>query len=259
VHGAQLLIRAERSRNRQVVGEDETHASLWRTLTQQPLLGTREILIPPSEKRTARQATLEVRSAQVVLKPPKRSPHLAPVAVWAVLAQELNAPAELEALEWMLLTTVAVQHKEHAFERLNWYARRWGIEVYHRILKSGCRVEARQLEQAHRLLNCLAIDLVVAWRIYHLTALGEQTPEVPCTIYFTDSEWKALCTFVSRTKTPPALPPSLNEAVRLLGKLGGHLGRNGDGHPGTEVLWRGMTRLADIGVAYDLYHRDSTL
>lgn len=258
-HGAQLLIRAERSRNRQVVGDDESHVSLWRTLGQQALLGTREILIPPSEKRAARQATLEVRSAKVSLKSPQRSTHRESVAVWAVLAQEVNPPAEIEALEWMLLTTVPVKHKEDAFERLNWYARRWGIEVYHRIFKSGCRVEARQLEQAHRLLNCLAIDLVVAWRIYHLTALGEQTPEVPCTIYFTDSEWKALCTFVSRTKTPPALPPSLNEAVRLLGKLGGHLGRNGDGHPGTEVLWRGMTRLADIGFAYDLYHSDSTM
>lgn len=258
-HGAQLLIRAERSRNRQVLGEEHTHASLWRTLAQQPLIGTREILIPPSDKRAARQATLEVRSAPLVLKPPKRSAHLAPVAVWAVLAQEVNPPPRIEGLEWMLLTSVPVKHKDDAFERLNWYARRWGIEVYHRILKSGCRVEARQLEQAHRLLNCLAIDLVVAWRIYHLTALGEQTPQVPCTIYFTDSEWKALCTFVSRTQTPPALPPSLNEAVRLLGKLGGHLGRNADGHPGTEVLWRGMTRLADIGVAYDLYHSDSTM
>jgi hypothetical protein len=256
-HGAQLLIRAERSRNRQVLGEEEAHASLWRTLEQQEPIGTREILIPPSEKRAARKATLEVRSAPVTLRPPKRSPHLAPVALWAVLAQELNPAPEVEGLEWMLLTTVAVQHKEDAFERLNWYARRWGIEVYHRILKSGCRVEARQLEQAHRLLNCLAIDLVVAWRIYHLTTLGEKTPEVPCTIYFTDSEWKALCTFVSRTKTPPKLPPSLNEAVRLLGQLGGHLGRKRDGHPGTEVLWRGMARLTDIGLAYELYHSDS--
>jgi hypothetical protein len=254
-HGAQLLIRAERSRNRQVLGEEQhTHASLWRTLEQQKLLGTREILVAPSDKRAARQAILEVRSAPVTLKPPKRSAHLAPVAVWAVLARELNPPPQVEALEWMLLTTVAVHDEHDAFERLDWYARRWGIEVYHRILKSGCRVEARQLEQAHRLLNCLAIDLIVAWRIYHLTALGEQAPEVPCTIYFTDSEWKALCTFVNRTKTPPALPPSLNDAVRLLGQLGGHLGRNSDAHPGSEVLWRGMARLADIESAYDLYH-----
>ena len=258
-HGAHLLIRAERSRNRGVVGEDETPALLWDTLTPQAPIGRREILIPPSEKRAARQATLDVRSAPVILRPPKRTPNLAPVKVWAVLAQEVSPPPGVEGLEWMLLTTVAVQHKQDAFERLNWYARRWGIEVYHRILKSGCRVEARQLEQAHRLLNCLAIDLVVAWRIYHLTTLGEQTPDVPCTIYFTGSEWKALCTFVNRTKTPPQLPPSLNEAVRLLGQLGGHLGRNGDGQPGAEVLWRGMTRLNDIGLAYELYNRDSTM
>ena len=253
--GAQLLIRAERSRNRQVVGEkQDTYAPLWRTLEQQKPLGTRAILVPPSEQRAARQATLEVRSAPVKLKPPQRAAHLPRVAVWAVLAQELEPPPQVEALEWMLLTTVAVNDEHDAFERLDWYARRWGIEVYHRILKSGCRVEARQLEQAHRLLNCLAIDLVVAWRIYHLTALGEQAPEVPCTIYFTDSEWKALCTFVNRTKTPPPLPPSLNQAVRLLGQLGGHLGRNSDGHPGSEVLWRGMARLTDIEQAYDLYH-----
>jgi len=172
----------------------------------------------------------------------------------AVLAQEINPPAEVEGLEWMLLTTVEVKHKADAFERLEWYAKRWGIEVYHRILKSGCRVEARQLENVRRLRNCLAIDLVVAWRIYHLTTLGRETPEVPCTVYFTASEWRALTTFVNHTKTPPDLPPSLNEAVRLLGRLGGHLGRTGDGPPGTEVLWRGMARLADVEFAYDLYH-----
>ncbi|MEO6066298.1 MAG: IS4 family transposase, partial [Lysobacterales bacterium] len=95
-HGAQLLIRAERSRNRQVLDEALSHASLWQRLTQQPVLGSREILIPPSEKRSARQATLEVRSAPVRLKPPRRSPELAPVDVWAVLAQEVNPPPQVE-------------------------------------------------------------------------------------------------------------------------------------------------------------------
>jgi hypothetical protein len=110
------------------------------------------------------------------------------------------------------------------------------------------------MEQAHRLQNCLAIDMIVAWRIFYLTTLGRETPDVPCTVYFTDSEWKALTTFTTKTKTPPEMPPCLNEAVRLLGKLGGHLGgRNGDGQPGTEVLWRGMARLADIEMAYELY------
>jgi hypothetical protein len=165
-----------------------------------------------------------------------------------------SSGSKADPIEWLLLSTVPVDSKADAFERLDWYARRWAIEVYHRILKSGCRVERRQLATASRLSNCLAIDLVVAWRIHHLTMLGQDTPDVPCTVYFTDSEWKALTTFVTRKKEPPPLPPSLNEAVRLLGKLGGHLGRKGDGEPGSEVLWRGMARLTDIEYAYSIYH-----
>lgn len=110
-----------------------------------------------------------------------------------------------------------------AYEHLDWYGRRWGIEVYHRILKSGCRVEARQLENAHRLGNCLAIDMIVAWRIQYLATVGQQTPDVPCTVYFTDSEWKALTTFTTRTKTPPysatgreSRPPRLLPAAGVL-------------------------------------------
>jgi hypothetical protein len=252
--GAQLLIRAERSRNRKVLDDEETCDFLWPMLEQQPSLGTREILIPPNETRAARQAQLAVRMLPVTLRPPKRKSQLAAVRLWAVLAQEVNPPAGVDGLEWMLLTTVEVKTKEDAFERLEWYARRWGIEIYHRILKSGCRVESRQLENAHRLTNCMAIDMVVAWRIHHLTSLGKETPDVPCTVYFTESEWKALTTFVNETKTPPACPPTLNESVRLLGKLGGHLGRASDGHPGSEVLWRGMSRLTDIENAYKLYN-----
>jgi len=252
-HGADLLIRAERSRNRKVLDDKENCDFLWTLLEREPVIGTREILVPPSHDRAARQATLEVRTMPVTLRAPKRKPGLGPVSLWAVLAQELNPPTGVEGLEWMLLTTVETTKKEEAYERLEWYARRWGIEVYHRILKSGCRVESRQLANQNRLRNCLAVDMVVAWRIHYLTTLGRETPDVPCTVYFTDSEWKALVTFSKKIKNPPDVPPSLNEAVWLLGKLGGHLGRTGDGNPGTEVLWRGMTRLTDIEVAYNIY------
>jgi hypothetical protein len=253
-HGADLVIRAERSRNRQVIMGEEESEYLWPLLEGAPLLGTRELLVPPSEKRQARTAILEVRSRKVKLKPPRRKRELPLIAVWAVLAREIEVPEGVEGLEWMLLTTVKTKEKEDAYQRLDWYARRWGIEVYHRILKSGCRVEKRQLEQARRLQNCLAIDMVVAWRIHYLTYLGKEAPDVPCTICFTDSEWKALTTFVNKTRMPPEVPPTLNEAVHLLGRLGGYLGRSGDGHPGSEVLWRGMARLTDIEGAYVIYH-----
>ena len=253
--GAQLLIRAERSRNRRAFDEQDNCGFLWPMLQKREPVGTREILVPPNEQRAARQAVLEVRTMPVILRPPVRKKNMPEVQVWAVLAKELDPPEKVPPLEWMLLSSVEVKDEQDAYERLEWYARRWGIEIYHRILKSGCRIEARQLETATRLQNCLAIDMIVAWRIHHLTFLGEETPEVPCTVYFSDSEWKALATFVNKVKQPPQKPPSLNEAVRLLGKLGGHLGRKGDGHPGSEVLWRGMARLADVENAYDLYHR----
>lgn len=252
--GPDLLIRAERSRKRRILDDAENCEPLWSALELQPVLGTREILVAPQKGRAGRQARLAVRSMPVTLRPPKSKKRLGPVRAWAVYAREVEPPDGVEGLEWMLLTTVPTEGVRAACERLEWYERRWGIEVYHRILKSGCRVEARQLQNAHRLRNGLAIYMVVAWRIYHLTEQGRQTPDVPCTVYFTDAEWKALTTFTAKTKSPPKAPPSLHEAVALLGVLGGHLGRTGDGNPGVEVLWRGTARLADLAAAYALYH-----
>lgn len=117
------------------------------------------------------------------------------------------------------------------------------------MLKSGCQIETRQLAGADRLEACLAIDMVVAWRIYHLAKLGRETPDVPCTVYFEEHEWKALMVYVTR-KPLPASPPSLREAMRMTAQLGGFLGRKADGEPGTETLWRGLQRLDDIAEMY---------
>src|SRR5512141_3135399 len=98
-----------------------------------------------------------------------------------VHGREVDYPKSVTSpLEWMLLTTIEVESLNKACECLTWYARRWGIEVYHRTLKSGCRIEDRYLETAEGLESCLAIDMVVAWRIYHLTKLGREVPDHPC-------------------------------------------------------------------------------
>jgi hypothetical protein len=104
--------------------------------------------------------------------------------MWAILAREEAPPEGREPVEWMLLTSLPVADFAGAQEKLRWYAGRWGIEVFHRVLKSGCQIEQRQLAGADRLEACLAIDMVVAWRIFHLTKLGRETPDVPCTVYF---------------------------------------------------------------------------
>ena len=141
--------------------------------------------------------------ARVTLRPPRSKPTLGTLTLWAVLAQEGEAPAGIQPLRWMLLTTGPVESFAAACQKLPWYTLRWGIEVYHRTLKSGCQIERRQLGGADRIETCLAIDLVVAWRIFHLAKLGRDTPNVPCTVYFEEAEWKALVAYVTHNPTPP--------------------------------------------------------
>lgn len=238
--GPKLLVRAEH--NRQL--HDEQHR-LWETMQSRPADGIQVLQVPRQGSRAAREAHMSIRYAAVSLAAP--TGHKGPVIpVWAVLAQEQDAPEGVKPLEWMLLTTLPVTCFEQAIEKLMWYARRWGIEVLHRTLKSGCRIEQRQLGQADRIGACLAIDLVVAWRIYYLNKLGREVPQSPCTVYFEEAEWKALMVFTTKNPIAPAQPPTLREAIRRVAGLGGFLGRKSDGEPGTQTLWLGLQRLDDI-------------
>jgi len=106
-----------------------------------------------------------------------------------VLAIEPIPPPGAEAVEWLRLTTVPTAFFAQAQERLRGYAVRWGIEVYHRTLKNGCRIEDRRLAGAGNLQACLALDMIVAWRVLYLTHLGRHAPDVPCDVFFEQHEW----------------------------------------------------------------------
>jgi hypothetical protein len=238
--GPKLLVRAERTRQRQA-----EEADLWKTMERQGVAGYQEVFIPRKGARAARTARLAIRHAPVTLRPPKDK-DLPPVRLWAVYAREEAPPPGVKSpIEWMLLTTVETTTFDEACERIAWYTRRWGIEIYHRTLKSGCRIEDRRLGDADSLEACLAIDLVVAWRIYQLTQQGRETPDVPCSDYLREEEWKVLAAWATK-RCPGTQPPTLREAVRWMAKLGGFLGRRRDGEPGTTTVWRGLRRLGDI-------------
>ena len=244
----QLLIRAEHNRRVQ-----DEHRYLWEQMAAQPVAGIQPVRVPRRANRAARTAELEVRFGAVELRAPKTRAKLPNVRLWAVWARESNAPAGVEPVEWMLLTTLAVEDFQQACQKLDWYTRRWGIEVFHRTLKSGCQIETRQLGRADRIETCLAVDLVVAWRIFHLTKLGRETPDVPCTVFFEEIEWQALVGFIRKDPIAPAQPPSLREAMRMVASLGGFLGRKGDGEPGTQTIWLGLQRLDDISAAWKVF------
>ncbi len=243
-----LLVRAEQDRR-----VKDSSACLWPYMESQAVAGQRVLYLPRRKGRAARTCVLEIRFAQVELHAPKRNPSLGALSLWAVYVTEVNPPSPKEAIEWMLLTTLEVDSFEQAVEKIDWYNKRWGIEEYHRTLKSGCRIENRQLADRTVWENCLAIDLVVAWRIEHIKKLSRTRPQAPCSIAFEQHEWQALLAFKRPDQPLPSTPPNLREITRLTAELGGFLGRKGDGEPGSTTLARGLQRLQDIATAFLIF------
>lgn len=231
--------------NRGVVHEERY---LWDFIEHQPVAGHYGVTVPRQGGRREREATVTVRYGRVPLKPPvyRAREHLPTLPVDVVLAREEDPPAGVEPLQWLLITTVAVAGLEQALERIQWYTCRWGIEVYHKVLKSGCRIEDRQFEDARTLERYLAIDAVVAWRVMGLTRQSRETPELPCDVYLDLEQWQALACYKLRSRTPPKRPPTLAQATQWIAELGGYQGRRSGGPPGVTVVWRGLQRLDDL-------------
>jgi hypothetical protein len=163
---------------------------------------------------------------------------------------EENPPQGVEAIEWLLLSTCAVNSAEQAVERVQWYGCRWGIEVWHKVLKSGCHIEQRQLESAEALQRALPLYNVIAWRILYATMLSRALPDISCTALLQEEEWQALFCAIHLSPTPPPTAPPLRQAVHWIARLGGFLERKGDGEPGVSMLWKGFQQLADLTIMY---------
>lgn len=252
--GVDLLIRAAWNR---CVTQPEHY--VWATVAARPIEATSTVQVPRRGAQPPRTALLVVRWCPLSLCPPghRKRERLPTVPLWAVQALEEVPPAGTAPIEWLLLTTCAVHTTAEALTRVDWYACRWGVEVWHRILKSGCRIEARQLETAERLQRCLPLYSVIAWRIFYATMLSRAVPDVPCTALLELEEWQALYCAIHRTPTPPETPPPLRQAVRWIAQLGGFLARRGDGEPGATVLWKGFQHLADLTTMYCIMRPDA--
>ena len=242
--GRELLIRATQDRN---IADDG--GRMRAHMESLPALAEIELAVPRSGKQPARTARMAVRFANLTLASPTKKNNLPALPMTVLWSCEIEPPPGVKPLDWMLLSNRPVQSLEEALERLQWYACRWNIEVFHRTLKSGCKIEERQLGTAERLEACLAIDMVVAWRIQHLTWFGRAVPDLPCTAVFDDDQWKAIHVFKTQ-KRPPPQPPSLRQMIILVASLGGFIGRKTDRQPGTQSLWIGLQRMDDITAMY---------
>ncbi len=232
-----LLIRAEH--NRKVQHELDY---LIPTLEQAPILGQQTIDLERNPERPARRATLTLRGMQVTIavpRPHKGPNQCQPVTLNVLRVEEASVPTEGKPIRWLLLTPLPIDSLEQAWRCVRWYSLRWLIERFHFTLKSGCRIEALQLETAQRLLNALATYSIVAWRLMRLVYRARLCPDDSCERVLQPVEWKLL-----RRKFEPQnrskKPPTIRQAVRWIAQLGGFLARTADGEPGLKRLWRGL-------------------
>jgi hypothetical protein len=153
------------------------------TVATRPVAATSTVHVPRRGGQPARTATLAIRWGPLTRCPPRhrQRDRLPAVPLWAVQALEEAPPAGTAPIEWLLLSTCAVHTPAEALERVAWYACRWGVEVWQRMLQSGCRIEARQLATAERLQRCLPLYSVMAWRLFYATMLRRTVPDAPCT------------------------------------------------------------------------------
>jgi len=251
-----LLVRV--AQDRRVMEEGKLLKS---EIENKSVAGQITVSVPRDTKnnRPAREAVLAIRYCPVTVRPPKyrsegSSQVLPCLKLHLISAQEVNPPEGIKPINWLLVTTMTVETLEQALEKIHWYKQRWKIERYHLILKSGCKVEDLQLETVESLQNALAVYSVIAWKLLWLKQESEQQPEELCDKILTESEWQALYCVTHRTPKPPLQPPTLKDAVLMIAKLGGFLGRKSDGKPGIIVIWRGLRRLQDIVEGWMVAH-----
>ena len=205
------------------------------------------------QPRQSRTAEVEVRAARVTVRGPWRpGGKTADVELNAVLVREVNPPADDVPVEWLLITSLAIDSAEQVRLVVEYYTVRWMVEVFFRTLKSGCRVEERRFKTLEALLSCVAIYAIVAWRTLLVCRLGRALPDIDCEAIFEPSEWKSVY-WVVRRKPPPAKPPTLQEMVRMVAQLGGYVNCKRKDEPGPQTVWLGLQRLHDITLCWEVF------
>jgi len=235
---AGYIIRAKA--NRTIELDNDEKISLWDHMNSLKNLGKYSVNVPKRNGEPGREASIDVCASDVrfVGKGKARQP----LSLTVVLAKERHPPEGKKGVEWMLLTDFVVEDFEQARIIIEWYRCRWEIETYFRVIKGSCEIENSRLRNEPRKLNCIAIYMIISWRLHSITMLARRDPDRPCTDAFSEREWTILWRMRKKT-TPPKEIPCLREVTRMLAGMGGFLGRKGDGEPGVKTIWEGYDKL----------------
>jgi hypothetical protein len=205
------------------------------------------------DKGEVTKAALEIKFKRISVLPPiGKQKHYPALDLTVIHASERGAPKGRKPIEWKLITDLPVRKRSDAIERINWYAMRWKIEVFHKILKSGCKAEDAKLRTAERLANLLAVFCILSWRVLWLTTLNRTAPDASPKIALTDIEIGLLDQLVNDAGNRRCRPGTLAFYLTKLARLGGYLARASDPPPGIIVIWRGLSRLTDIEMGAEI-------
>jgi hypothetical protein len=200
-------------------------------------------------KGTVSQATVKVKYHRLRVYPPiGKQKEYPPLLLTVIYAQESSAPRGREKIDWKLITNLPVHSRKDAVEKLAWYAMRWRIETFHKILKSGCRAEASKLRTAERIVNLIAVFCILSWRIFWMTMMNRVAPVASPMVALTRIETQLLDRLVPTT--PERRKATLSTYLIKIARLGGYLARRSDSPPGNTVMWRGLSRLTDIELGF---------
>ena len=257
---ADFVIRVGKNRSLPELNPDaegQTYRKLRDEIQAAPVVAIRDVELPYTPKREARTARLEIRAQRITLKAPYRKHAKLPnVEVNVVRVTEVDPPDDGTAVDWLLATSLPIDTLDEVLTVVDFYAARWPIEIFFRVLKTGCRVEEIQLETADRFLPCLMMYKIVAWRILYLTHMGRASPELPCDVIFEDHEWKPVWRIV-RDEPLPDSPPRLDDFLTMVAQLDGYNDRKTDRPPGPQSLWIGFRRMHDFAIAWRAFAPDS--
>lgn len=213
---------------------------------QVPVQGLLRIVVRDKKGKPS-QAVLEIRYWRTVVLPPIGKQKNYPSLILTVIrATERGTPYGRDRIDWKLLTDLPVRSRQDAVEKIQWYAQRWKVETFHKILKSGGKAEESKLRTVERLVNLIAVFCILSWRIFWMTMINRSAPDASPTVVFTKLELQLLDTLVQDTPGASRGKQCLSVYLTKLARLGGYLARANDPPPGNVVMWRGLSRLIDI-------------
>lgn len=246
--GTDLLIRACHDRKL----SDSSH--LWSSIAEREVQGVINLGIPD---KTGKKHTIqaEVRYDLVeILRPSRSKDKYESVALTAIEIRQLGELSnEDDRLCWRLLTSLPVRALTDVLKYIRWYTYRWLIERFHYVLKSGTKIEKLQLEKASSLQKAVPVYSLAAFRIMQLVYQSRLYPDVSCEVILTKQQWITLYMLIHKNNNIPKQPPSMSQAVKWIGRLGGHLGRKSDGPPGLKTVWLGYQTLCNATSMYEIF------